>query len=125
MNLDNIPEKSQQLMNKVANAVEKTGKEVATQVSNITDGKPEEVTNEAIQAAVDQAVDVLEVASQKVQEKDINGERVTIHVAVNILQVVELRITTDVPAKDTSNTNNYPNENRGLDEQEGVGKVFD
>ena len=125
MNLDNIPEKSQQIMNQVADAVEKTGKKVATQVSNITDGKAEEITNEAIQAAVDQAVDVLEVASKKVQEKDINGERVTIHVAVNILQVVELRITTDVPGKDTLKTNNYPNEDRGLDEQEGVGKVFD
>ena len=100
MNLDNIPEQSKEIMDKVANAVEKTGEKVATQVSNITDGKAEEVTSEAIQAAVDQAVDVLEVASKKVREKEINGERVTIHVAVGILNVAELRITTDVPGKE-------------------------
>lgn len=103
MNLDNIPEKSQQLMEKVADAVEKTGKKVTTQVANITDGKTEEITNDAIQAAVDQAVDVLEIASTKVQQKNINSERVTIHVAVGILNVVELRITTDVPGKDRAN----------------------
>ncbi len=87
-------------MNQVTNAVEKTGKKVANQVSNIADGKAEEITEEAIQAAVDQALDVLQVAGQRVREKNINGERVTLEVGVGVVNVVHLKITTDVPGKD-------------------------
>lgn len=99
MNLNNIPEQSKKLMNQVTNAVEETGKKVAHQVSNITDGKAEELTEEAIQAAVDKALDVLQIAGDRVRKKDINTERVTLQVGVGILSVAELKITTDVPGK--------------------------
>lgn len=99
MNLENIPQKSQELANRVTNAVEKTGKKVASEVSNITGNKAEEVTEEAIQAAVDKAIDILQVASEKVREKDINGERVTLEVGVGVVNVAHLKITTDVPGK--------------------------
>lgn len=104
MNLDNIPEQSQKLMNQVTDAVEKTGKKVANQVSNITDGKAESVTEDAIQVAVDQALDVLQVAEKRVREKDINGERVTLEVGVGVVNVAHLRITTDVPGKNYGNS---------------------
>ncbi|EAZ92770.1 hypothetical protein [Crocosphaera chwakensis] len=100
MNLENIPQQSQKLMNNVANTVEKTGKKVAHQVSNIANDKAEEVTEEAIQTAVDQALDILQVAGEKVREKNLNGERVTLEVAVGVVNVAHLKITTDVPGKD-------------------------
>lgn len=103
MNLDDIPEKSKQLMNQVTNAVETTGKKVANKVSTITENKTEEVTEEAIQTAVNQAIDILEVASKKVKEKDINSEKVTIEVGIGIVNVAHLKITTDVQGKDEVN----------------------
>ena len=99
--MKDISQGSKKLMNQVTNAVEKTGKKVASQVSNITDGKAEEITEDAIQTAVDQALDILQVASQKVREKNINGERVTLEVGVGVVNVAHLKITTDVPGKDS------------------------
>ena len=103
MNLENIPQESQKLMNQVTNAVEKTGKKVASQVSNITNSKAEEVTEEAIQAAVDQALDVIQVAGDRVREKDVNAERVTLEVGVGIVNVAHLTVTTDIPGKNSTN----------------------
>lgn len=105
MNLENIPQQSKKLMNQVTDAVEKTGKKVANQVSNITDGKAEEVTEEAIQAAVDQALDVLQVAGERVREKDMNAERVTLEVGVGVINVAHLKIITDVPPRGQSEAN--------------------
>lgn len=102
MNLDNIPQQSEKLIERVTDAVEKTGKKVASEVSNITSSKAEEVTEDAIQAAVDRALDILQVAGDRVRDKDINGERVTLEVGVGVVNVAHLKITTDVPAKDSS-----------------------
>lgn len=99
MNPENLSQQSKKLMNQVTNAVEKTGKKVASQVSNITEGKAEEVTEEAIQAAVDQALDMVEVATKKVQERELNGERVTLEIGVGVVNVAHIKIITDVPGK--------------------------
>ena len=99
MNPENLSQQSKKIMNQVTNAVEKTGKKVASQVSNITDGKAEELTEEAIQAAVDQALDMVEVATKKVQERELNGERVTIEISVGVVNVAHVKIITDVPEK--------------------------
>ena len=99
MNPENLSQQSKKIMNQVTNAVEKTGKKVASQVSNITDGKVEELTEEAIQAAVDQALDMVEVATKKVQEREINGERVTLEISVGVVNVAHVKIITDVPEK--------------------------
>ncbi len=103
MNLENIPQQSQKLMNKVTNTVEQTGKKVAHQVSNIANDKAEEVTEEAIQTAVDQALDIIQIAGERVREKNINGERVNLEVAVGVVNVAHLKITTDVPPEKTEN----------------------
>ena len=100
MNLDNISQESQKLVNRVSNAVEQTGQKVAHQVTNITNGKAEEVTEEAIQTAVDQAIDIIQIAGERVREKNINGERVTLEVGVGVVNVAHLKITTDVPGRD-------------------------
>ncbi len=92
-----IQKQSRNWLDHVASVVEKTGKQVANQASTLTDGKTEEVTEEAIQAAVDKAIDVLKIASEKVKEKNINGERVTLEIDVEVLGVARLKIKTDVP----------------------------
>lgn len=104
MNLDNLPKQSQKLMNQVTDAVEKTGKKVADQVANITDGKAEEVTEEAIKSAVDQALDILQVAGERVRAKNMNAERVTLEAGVGVVNVAHLKITTDVPGKGQQET---------------------
>lgn len=103
MNLENIPQESQKLVDRVTSAVEQTGKKVAHQVSNVTNGKAEEVTEEAIQSAVDQALDMLQIAGQRVREKDMNAERVTLEVTVGVINVAHLKVITDVPGKDNVN----------------------
>lgn len=100
MNLENIPQESQKLVDRVTNAVEQTGKKVAHQVSNIANDKAEEVTEEAIQTAVDQALDIIQIAGERVREKNMNGERVTLEVGVGVVNVAHLKITTDVPGKE-------------------------
>ena len=99
MNMKDISQGSKKIMNQVTDAVEKTGKKVASQVSNITDGKAEEITEDAIQAAVDQALDILQVAGEKVRKKNINGERVTLEVGVGVVNVAHLKIITDVAGR--------------------------
>jgi len=102
MNLDNIPQESKKLMNQVTNAVEKTGKKVANQVSNITNGQAEEITEDAIQAAVDQAIDVIQIAGERVREKKINAERVTLKVGIGVVNVAHLQIIADIPGKNST-----------------------
>lgn len=101
MNIEDLPQQSKKFMNKVTDAVEKTGKKVANQVSDITGSKAEEITETAIQTAVDKAIDAIQIASQRIREKEINGERVTLEVGMGITNVANLKITTDIPAKDS------------------------
>ena len=106
MDLNNIPKQSEKLINQVTNAVEKTGKKVASGVSNITDGKAEEITEDAIKGAVGQALDVLQIAGEEIRRKDIDGERVTLEVSVGVVNVAHLKIITDVPNKENKNNTN-------------------
>ena len=105
MNFKDIPQESEKLINRVTETVEKTGKKVAGKVSDLTDGKAEEVTEEAIQVAVDRAIDVLQIAKQKVREKDLDGERVTLEVSVGIVNIAHLKITNDLTSKNNANEN--------------------
>ena len=90
-------------MNQVTNAVEKTGKKVANQVSNITNGKAEEITEEAIKGAVDQALNIIRIAGDKVRQEDLNAERVTLEASVGVVNVAHLKIIADVPSKENAN----------------------
>lgn len=96
MDLENIPQQSQKILDRVSNEVEKAGQKVANKVSHLAEGKGEEVTEEAIHTAIDQALNIIQVASEKVREKEINGERVTLEVGVQVLNVAHLKIITDV-----------------------------
>ncbi len=100
---NDITKKGGKIINQVTQAVEEAGKKVANQVSNLTEANPKELTKkateEAIQTAVDQAIDVLQVAGDKVREKGINTERVTLKAGVGIPNIAQLEISTDVPSK--------------------------
>lgn len=97
MNLENVPEKSKEVLNSVTNAVEERGKQVIEKVSHLTEQKASEVTEEAIVVAVDQAIDVMQIASQRVREKDFPTEKVSLEVGVSIVSVINLKMQTDVP----------------------------
>ncbi len=90
-------------MNQITNTVENAGKEVASRVSDLTDGKVAEVSKEAtaevIQSSVDKALNVLQVAGDQVREKGVNAERVTLKAGVGIPNVAHLEISTDIPSQ--------------------------
>ncbi len=98
-----IAQKGEEILNQVTSAVEDVSKEVVSRVSNLTEGQPkaaaEEATAAAIQTAVGQAIEVLQVASDEVREKGINTERVTLKAGVGIPNIAQLEISTDVPSK--------------------------
>lgn len=98
MDVDDISKKGQALVGKVTETIEKAGTEVTNKVSRIADGKADEVTEEAIHAAVDQALNVLEVAGDKVREKRLDAERVSLQVEVGISGLAQLKIRADVPS---------------------------
>ena len=102
MNLNDIPQESKKLVNRVTGAVEKTSKKVVNKVSDLTEGKAEEVTEEAIEVAVNQAINILQVAKQKVREKNIDGERVTVEVSIGIVNIAHLKITNDVASNSST-----------------------
>ncbi|MGC1306380.1 MAG: hypothetical protein WA885_04065 [Phormidesmis sp.] len=97
--LDSVSQQGKKILNKVTGAVEQTGKQVAEGVSYLTNNQTEEVTEDIIQAAVDQALDIIRVAGDRVRERNINAERVTLEVGVGVVNVAHIRITTDVPEK--------------------------
>ena len=89
-------------MSKVTNAVEKAGSEVSSTFNKVTGGAFEEATEEVIQTAVDQALDILKVAGDQVRAKNMNTERVRLQVDVGVASVAHLRIMMDVPSEENA-----------------------
>lgn len=100
-NMNQITQQGRDVVDKVTKAVEKTGKQVAKGVSQLTGGRLEDATEELIQASVDKALDILQVAGDQVREKGIDAERVSLQVGVSIAGVAHLTITTNVPEEQT------------------------
>lgn len=98
MNADDISKKGQKLVGKVVENIEQAGKDVANQASKIVDGRAEEVTEEAIQTAVGQALNILEIAGDEVREKRLDAERVSLQVEIGISGIAQLKIAADVPS---------------------------
>ena len=99
--MDPVTQQGREVINKVTGAVEKTGKQVAKSVSQLTGGRLEDATEDVIQASVDKALDILEVAGDQVRAKGMDTERVSIQVGVSVAGVAELTITSNVPAEQT------------------------
>ena len=105
MDLENIQKKGKQVIDQVANTAQEKGKQVVDQVKNTTQKKASEISEEAIVAAVDQAVNVLQIASQRVREREMPTENVSLEVSVKLVGLGELKMHADVPkAEKVDNT---------------------
>ncbi len=96
MNLDHLQAKGKQLIDNILNTIPIKGKKLFAQAATTTQEKASEITEEAIFTAVDQAINVIEIASKRVRERDIPTETVTLEVSVQIVGLIELRMRADV-----------------------------
>ncbi|MBE9126650.1 MULTISPECIES: hypothetical protein [unclassified Coleofasciculus] len=97
MNLQNVQEKGKNAVEKVTHAIEEKGKDLKDKITATTQGKVSELTEEAITTAVDQAIDVIQLASQRVRERTIPTENVALEVSLGISGLVKLTMKADVP----------------------------
>ncbi len=73
--------------------------QVIEQVTSNAQEAASEITTEAIIAAVDRAINVIQIAGQEVRERQIPTENVSLEVSVKIMGVVELKINADVASE--------------------------
>lgn len=92
---EQLQHKSKQLLAKVKQIFPAKGRVIEQLTSNAQEAASE-ITTEAIIAAVDRAINVIQIASQEVRERQIPTENVSLEVSVKIMGVVELKINADV-----------------------------
>jgi hypothetical protein len=97
MNLDDLQKKGKKVAERVSHEVGEKGKQAIDKVTQVTQERVSAITEDAIFAAVDRAIDVIEIASQRIQEREIPTENVALEVSVKITGVAELKIKADVP----------------------------
>lgn len=97
MDYEEVQKKGKQVMNDVLQTAQEKGKKVIDRVAHITQKNASEITEEAIVMAVDQAIDVIQIAGQRVRERELPTENVSLQVSVNIVGLVELKMWADVP----------------------------
>ncbi|NDJ18140.1 hypothetical protein GS601_12710 [Myxacorys almedinensis A] len=73
------------------------GKKAVEKLAQSTKDKAFDLTEEAILAAVDQALNVVEIAGQRVREREIPTQNVQLEVSVNIAGLAELKMKVSVP----------------------------
>jgi hypothetical protein len=97
MDYEEVQKKGKQVMNDVLQTAKEKGKQVIDKVTHVTQENASEITEEAITMAVDQAIDVIQIAGQRVREREIPTENVSLQVSVKIVGLVELKMWADVP----------------------------
>lgn len=97
MNYEEVQKKGKQVMNDVLQTAQEKGKQVIDKVTQVTQESASEITEEAIILAVDQAIDVMQIAGKRVREREIPTENVSLQVSVNIVGLVELKMWANVP----------------------------
>lgn len=97
MDYEEVQKKGKQVMNDVLQTAQEKGKEVIEKVTKVTQKNTSEITEEAIILAVDQAIDVMQIAGQRVRERDMPTENISLQISVNIVGLVELKMYADVP----------------------------
>jgi hypothetical protein len=73
------------------------GENVTHKITHETKEKAEELTEEAILKAVDQAMNVIELAGKRFRERDIPAEQAELAVGVSIGGVLTLNVIANVP----------------------------
>lgn len=99
MDYEEVQKKGKQVMDDLLQTAQEKGKQVIDKVTQFTQNNASEITEEAIILAVDQAIDVMQIAGQRVREREILTEKVSLQVSVNIVSLVELKMWVDVPKK--------------------------
>lgn len=97
MNLDDLQKKGKQVAERVSHEMGEKGKQAIDKVTQVTQERVSAITEDAIFAAVDRAIDVIEIASQRIQEREIPTDNVALEVSVKITGIAELKIKADVP----------------------------
>jgi hypothetical protein len=92
-----LPEKGKQFVEQVSDVIEEKSEQVTDRLVEMTQAKASEVTEEAITSAVDQAVNVIQIASERVRQKNLPTENVDLEVEVSIAGVVNLKMKADAP----------------------------
>jgi hypothetical protein len=81
----------------LALSTQDAGKEQAGKIAQRTREKATDIAEETISTAVDQALNVIEMASQQIRAREIPTQNVQLEVSVNVASLVELKIKVDVP----------------------------
>jgi hypothetical protein len=98
--LEQPQQTTQQVLDRARRFFQAGGNRVIEQLASTTQETASEVTEEAIIAAVDRAINVIQTASQEVRERKIPTENVALEVSVKIMGVVELKMKADVPKEE-------------------------
>lgn len=93
---EQLQQKSKQLLAQANQIFQARGKQVIEQVASNAQEAASELTTEAIIAAVDRAINVIQIASQEVRERQIPTKNVSLEVSVKIMGAVELKMKADV-----------------------------
>ncbi len=109
MDYEEVQKKGKHVMDDVLQTAQEKGKQVIEKVTQITQKNASELTEEAIVLAVDQAIDVIQIAGQQVRERDMPTENISLQVSVNIVGLVELKMCADV-SKITQIEEGIPND---------------
>lgn len=96
MMVQQLQQRSKQVFAQAYRVLQGKGQQVIEQVASTAQEATSELTEEAIVAAVDRAIDVIQTASKEVRERKIPTENVALEVSVKIMGVVELKIKADV-----------------------------
>ncbi|MBW4540124.1 MAG: hypothetical protein KME43_13405 [Myxacorys chilensis ATA2-1-KO14] len=85
------------MLKTLALSTQDAGKEQAGKIAQRTREKATDIAEETISTAVDQALNVIEMASQQIRAREIPTQNVQLEVSVNVASLVELKIKVDVP----------------------------
>ena len=92
--------KNKQVMTSIAHAFKTRGQQVIYQVAETTQEKTSKITEEAIDVAVDQAIHVIQTASQRVRESRIPTENVKLEVSIKVVNLAEVKMQVEVPTRE-------------------------
>lgn len=100
MDRKTLQAKGKQIVEDVTDTLEEKGQQALNRVQNLTQAKAEELTEEAVIAAVDRAVDAIQIASDRIRERQLPTQNAALEVDISIGGVLDLKIKADVPTND-------------------------
>lgn len=96
-------ERGQQFVEDVTETLEEKSQQAIDRVQNLTQTKAEELTEEAVVTAVDRAIDAIQIASDRIRERNLPTENAALEVDISIGGILDLKIKADVPTHDQVN----------------------